>query len=78
MKRKRAKNRKSRKSTTRTRITRRQNKENNLVNLFARLVDYLLDENNRLKRALNVKNLTRHTGLTFGGTASHHSRTHDK
>ena len=50
----------------------------NLINLFARLVDYLMDDNNRLKKALHLKYLNRHSGLTFGGTSSRHSRTHDK
>ena len=79
MRKKRVKNRKSRNSTTRRRMnTPRQNKATNLINLFARLVDYLMDDNNRLKKALHLKYLNRHSGLTFGGTSSRHSRTHDK
>ena len=66
MKKKRGKGR--RKHTTRIQTNiRRQNKANNIIGLMARVIDFLLDENNRLRRSLLFTRTNKHSGKMFGG-----------
>jgi hypothetical protein len=46
---------------------RKQNKANNIIGLMARVIDFLLDENNRLRRSLLFTTRNKHSGKMFGG-----------
>ena len=47
------------------------NKEANIVSLLMRTIDYLLEDNLKLKRLLRMTN--KHVGKQFGGGSTSHS-----